>query len=154
MQLQKRDSSLSMEQEVKLYKQYETLERLLTELDKFDIPTPITQVFNAHIEEINNFTGDNKALLKKIKKTIRDIIKLLEKEMKIVPRNHYRNTWMALGMSTFGLPIGMLLGFLLGNIALFCIGLPIGMAIGMTLGSSMDKKAFDHGKQLDIEHSF
>jgi hypothetical protein len=31
------------------------------------------------------------------------------------------------------------------------IGLPVGMVIGMAVGSGMDKKAFEAGRQLDLE---
>ncbi|MFY8110592.1 MAG: hypothetical protein ACOVKP_01170 [Flavobacterium sp.] len=79
------------------------------------------------------------------------IIKLLEKELKIVPKNYYRNLWSALGMSVFGLPMGAALGLSIGNIGLLGIGLPIGMLIGMLVGSQMDKKAFQEGRQLAIE---
>jgi hypothetical protein len=34
---------------------------------------------------------------------------------------------------------------------LLAIGLPIGMGIGIAVGTSMDKKAMNEGRQLDIE---
>jgi len=79
------------------------------------------------------------------------ILKLLEKEMKVVPKNHYRNLWLAVGMSAIGVPIGLVFGLCLGNIGLLGTGLPIGMAIGMVFGSNMDNKAFKEGRQLDME---
>ena len=54
-------------------------------------------------------------------------------------------------MTTFGLPIGAALGLSLGNMAFLGIGLPVGMSIGLGIGASMDKKAFEEGRQLDIE---
>lgn len=71
--------------------------------------------------------------------------------MKLVPKNYYRNLWMILGMTTFGLPLGVAFGLSLGNIGLLALGLPIGMVIGLAVGSSLDKKASENGKQLDIE---
>ena len=91
------------------------------------------------------------ALSHLIKKKQNKIIKLTEKELKIVPKNYYRNLWMVLGMSAFGLPLGVAFGLSLGNIGLLAIGLPIGMAIGTLVGSKLDKKALESGKQLDIE---
>ena len=76
---------------------------------------------------------------------------MTEKELKIVTKNYYRNLWMVLGMSAFGLPLGVAFGLSLGNIGLLAIGLPIGMAIGTLVGSKLDKKALESGKQLDIE---
>jgi hypothetical protein len=86
-----------------------------------------------------------------IKQKQTKIIKLLEKELKIVPKNYYRNIWLAVGMSVFGLPIGVAFGVSIGNMGLLAIGLPIGMAIGTLVGSRMDKKAFEENRQLDIE---
>ena len=51
----------------------------------------------------------------------------------------------------FLIPFGVLFGTSLGNMGFIGIGIPIGMAIGIAIGTSMDKKAFDEGKQLDIE---
>ena len=79
------------------------------------------------------------------------IIKQVEKEHKIEPKNYYRTIWMILGMSGIGIPIGVAFGLSIGNIGLLGIGLPIGMAIGLAIGASMDKKALNEGRQLDIE---
>ena len=57
---------------------------------------------------------------------------------------------MVLGMSAFGIPMGVLFGLSIGNMGMLGIGLPIGMAIGVGLGSSMDKKAYNEGRQLDF----
>ncbi len=58
---------------------------------------------------------------------------------------------MSLGMAAFGLPLGVVFGSSTGNMGLLGIGLPIGMVIGMGVGSKMDKKAFEEGRQLDLE---
>ena len=71
--------------------------------------------------------------------------------MKIVPINHYRNLWMVIGMSAFGLPLGVAYGTSIGNIGMMAIGLPIGMVIGIAIGTNMDKKALADGRQLSIE---
>ncbi|MBC7889731.1 MAG: hypothetical protein H7Z13_17790 [Ferruginibacter sp.] len=105
---------------------------------------------NHHIEEINFFTGSDKDLLKQLKNSQAAILKLIEKELKLVTKNHYRNIWLALGMSAFGMPIGVAIGISSGNMGLLAIGLPIGMAIGIFAGTAMDKKANETGKQLDV----
>ena len=78
-------------------------------------------------------------------------MKQLEKELKWVTKNHYRTMWMMLGMTTFGLPLGVAFGAALGNMAFLGIGLPIGMAIGIGVGISMDQKAANEGRQLELE---
>lgn len=79
------------------------------------------------------------------------MVNTLEKEVKLVPKNHYRNRWLALGMAAFGLPMGVVFGISLGNMAFLAIGLPIGMAIGIAVGTGLDKKASEEGRQLDVE---
>ena len=79
------------------------------------------------------------------------IIKSLEKEFKIVTKNYYRKVWVALGMAAFGIPLGVVFGAILGNMAFLGIGLPIGMVIGIAVGSGLDKKALDENRQLDVE---
>jgi hypothetical protein len=61
---------------------------------------------------------------------------------------------MAIGMSAFGIPLGVAFGTSLGNMGLLGIGIPIGMVIGMAIGSGMDKKAFEEGRQLDLEMKY
>ena len=68
-----------------------------------------------------------------------------------MPKKHYRNTWLAVGMAAFGIPLGLAFGATLGNMAFLGIGLPIGMVFGMSVGTNMDKKAFEEGRQLDLE---
>ncbi|WP_051416939.1 hypothetical protein [Sediminibacterium salmoneum] len=58
---------------------------------------------------------------------------------------------MVVGMSAFGLPIGVAFGMSIGNLGMLGIGLPIGMAIGIGVGSSLDNKAKLAGRQLAFE---
>ena len=58
---------------------------------------------------------------------------------------------MALGMSAFGLPVGIMISVLTGNYAFVSIGLPIGMGAGVAVGSAFDRKAATEGRQLNIE---
>ena len=57
---------------------------------------------------------------------------------------------MTLGMSAFGLPMGLALSTATDNFGLLGVGLPIGMVIGMAMGTGMDKKAKEEGRQLEI----
>lgn len=137
--------------DIKLSIIYTQLSALLSELRKKELPHKIIESINQDIETINAtpLTGNEFRKLVKQKQT--NILKLVEKELKIVPKNHYRNIWLLLGMSAFGLPIGVALGLSIGNIGLLAIGLPIGMAIGIAVGTAMDKKAIEEGRQLEVE---
>ena len=141
----------SIGQNKKLICTYDKYDKLLTELKKKELPKEIVNSINTGIDQINSVSGSEKELRKQIRKTQSSILKLIEKELKLVPKNHYRNTWMAIGMAVFGVPLGAAFGTSQGNMGLIGIGIPIGMVIGMAVGSSMDKKAFEAGRQLDME---
>jgi len=64
---------------------------------------------------------------------------------------HWNDTWLAVGMAAFGIPLGVAFGASLGNMAFLAIGIPVGMAIGIAVGTGMDKKAFEEGRQIDLE---
>jgi len=137
--------------EPKLQKAFIQFEKVLTEIQKKDLPERVTLPVNKHIDEINITISQGIVSKKLIRKAQSNILKLLEKELKIVPKNYYRNLWMALGMASFGIPIGVAMGTALDNLGLMAIGLPIGLAVGVGVGSGMDKKALDEGRQLDVE---
>jgi hypothetical protein len=130
---------------------YEQLQQILSEMEQNKVSGETVAKINSETAIINSTTLRGKDLHKMLKQKQNNIIKLLEKEHKIVPKNYYRNLWLAAGMGAFGLPIGVAFGLLIGNIALLSIGLPIGMAIGIAIGASMDKKAEAEGRQLNIE---
>lgn len=132
-----------------LYSQFDTL---LSELRKKELLDSIIQLINNEVEEIN--TSDSLTtndLRKVIKKKQTAILRLIEKDLKLVPKNYYRTLWLALGMTVFGIPLGVLAGVLLGQPGLFAIGLPIGVAIGVTVGTAMDKTAAKENRQLNLE---
>jgi len=135
----------------KLNSFYAQFDVLLNELRKKQLNEELIKSINALIETVNASSATGNELRKLIKQAQTSILKQVEKEHKIVPKNHYRNLWMLLGFTAFGLPIGVAFGLSVGNIGLMAIGLPIGMAIGSAVGASMDKKAVAEGRQLDIE---
>ena len=99
------------------------------------------QTINKEIDNIN--LALDKKEEPQIKKTKSRIIKLIEKQHKLVLKNHYQNMWAALGMVIFGIPLGVSLD----NIALY---LPMGILIGIVIGVTMDKKAQKEGRQINI----
>lgn len=73
------------------------------------------------------------------------IVKLLEKELKIVLKGYYWNMWMVIGMSVFGVVMGIVFGVVLDNMVFFGLGILIGMSIGMVIGVGMDEKVVKEG---------
>jgi len=130
---------------------YEQFNKMLTALQKEDITQEIVIFINTKVEAINSMKNSDKELKKELKKAQSCILNKVEKELKLVPKHHYRSTWLALGMAAFGIPLGLIFGVSLGNMGFLGIGLPIGMVIGMSVGTAMDKKALEEGRQLDLE---
>ena len=140
----------NFDQNTKLISAYAQFDKLLTELKKKKLPEEIVNSINNGIDQLNSVSESEKELRKQIRVSQSSILKLIEKELKIVTKNHFRNTWLAVGMAVFGIPLGVAFGASLGNMAFLGIGLPIGMAIGIAVGSGMDKKAAEEGRQLDL----
>lgn len=138
----------------KLNNVYIQLDDLLKELRQKDLPVKIVVEINSRIEALNLVSDSEKELKKATTVAQSEILKVLEKEMKFVPKSYYRNIWMVLGMSAIGLPIGVAFGLSIGNLGMLAIGLPIGMVIGLGLGMRMDKKALEEGRQLDFEAKY
>lgn len=135
----------------KLDKACSNFNRLLLELKKKALKNEIVELINKEIEHLNTISDSSKVLKSEIKKKQLKIVKQVEQKAKIVVKHHYRNLWLAIGMSAFGLPLGIGFGMALDNMALLGLGLPIGMVIGMSVGINIDNKAKAEGRQLDFE---
>jgi hypothetical protein len=131
----------------KVSDQYEHFSEFINQVNSKELHATTIDQLNRYIEQVNAATP---AELKKVLTKVQpQVIKLVEKEVKMVPKFYYRNLWMVLGMSVFGLPIGMIFGMVLKNMAFLGMGLPIGLALGSILGTSLDKKAEAEGRQFD-----
>lgn len=137
--------------DAKLVEAYIQLESYLSELRKRELTENVTELINREIEEVNTTSLRGVELRRLIKKIQDKLVKLVEKEMKLVPINYYRSMWMALGMSAFGIPMGIVFGMSLDNMAFLAIGIPIGLAIGTGVGTGLDNKAAEEGRQLNVE---
>lgn len=151
MNIKELDKKQVISSDKKLSEIYHQFEELLNELKKRTLPENVITLVNESIDQINSSILTGKQLTKFIKQKQTLILQQIEKQLKIVPRNYYRNLWMLFGFTAFGLPIGVVLGLSIGNIGLLGIGLPIGMVIGLAVGTSLDKKALTEGRQLNIE---
>ena len=140
-----------IDQHKRLFASYSQLDKLLIELRRKDLFDETVNSINDGIDKVNSVLESEKELRKQIKTVQSSIIKLIEKNHKLVTKNHYRNTWLAVGMAVFGIPLGVAFSASLGNMAFIGIGLPLGMVIGIAVGSGMDKKAFEEGRQIDLE---
>ncbi len=138
-------------QNKKLQKRYALFNTLVEEIKKRDLPEPIVATINTEIDALNAMSDTDASLTKKIRSAQLNMLRLLEKELKLVAKNHYRNMWFAIGIGAFGVPIGVAFGVSLGNMGLIGLGMPLGLVIGMAVGMAMDNKAKENGNQLDVD---
>lgn len=137
-------------QNPKLTKCYSKFGTLMDELRSRELSKNVVDQINKEIDVINR-THDEKELKKFVRKSQHKIVQLLEKEHKIVPKGYYKNMWMAIGMSAFGIPIGVAFGAALSNMAFMAMFMPIGMVIGIAIGTQKDNDAAKKGKQLNFQ---
>ena len=132
-------------------KKYLQFQELIAELRDRELSMEIVNAINSDIDSINSWSGSDKKIGKQLKNSQSKILKLIEKELKLVTKHHYRNIWLAVGNGVFGVPIGIAIGVITGNMAFIGIGLPMGFGIGIAIGTMMDQKAKDKGNQLNFE---
>ena len=150
MEIIELDEKDNIVENAKLKRIYLQFKELLKELRKRELPQNIVESINLEIEDSTSHADKNLKKIFKQKQT--KIIKLLEKELKVVPKNYYRNLWTAMGIAVIGLPLGVLLGIIItNNSAYLGGGVSIGMVIGIGIGFEKDKKASKEGRQIDIE---
>lgn len=135
----------------KLDKKADVFEKLLNEMKSQGLPSSMIESINQQIALVHASGQDEKSFAKQLSKSQGLILKQLEKELKIVPKNYYRTIFMSIGMAGFGVPLGVAFGLSIGNLAFLGLGLPIGLAIGIAIGTAKDKKAADDGNQLNVE---
>ena len=106
---------------------YHKFNQLLDALKQWKLTEKVSLTINQTIGQLNAFTGPDKAWCKQVRKAHWGVMRMLEKELKLVQKHHYRKTWMAIGMS-FGVPFGVAFGLSAKNMAFIGVGIPIGMA--------------------------
>lgn len=131
---------------------YLQFKKLLEELRNKALPNEIIESINQDIREINSSTETSKKMRKLLNQKHMKILALVKKELNLVPAGHYRTLWMALGMSIFGLPVGIIYGKIVGNMGLLTLGLPVGLSLGIMVGMVLDNKVKKEGRQLNIEN--
>lgn len=132
-------------------KTWEKLRNLITELGTMELHPDVQEELVRSVQELNNYQGSDSRLIALARKKMNGILQLLEKKMNVVAKNQYRLRWLALGMTLFGIPLGVALGLSLSNMAFVGIGLPIGLSVGVAIGTTMDQKAEKEGRQLNFE---
>ncbi len=140
--------------EKKLVRAYQKLQKLIEELNKKEINSERSSSLSQEIEKVNMHRGADRELLKKVKRAYAKILNFARKELRLVPKNYYTGLWTSLGLSIWGLPIGMAISATLDNYGFIGLGLPFGLLIGMLVGQQADQKVKKEGRQLNIASEF
>ncbi|PHR99696.1 MAG: hypothetical protein COA80_03380 [Leeuwenhoekiella sp.] len=128
----------------------ESFQNLIKSLESQQLKPETVAYINTEIERVNMEFKNEKRLKRQLVKAKSDLLIFLKENENLVANNHYRRLWMVVGLSVFGVPIGVNIGLLAGNTALLGVGLPLGMFAGMLLGKHLDKKAAEENRQLDF----
>lgn len=134
-----------------LIKEYKLLEELIVELQDRELPPEVVVDLNTEISRLNAVVDDHSKLYFYVKLVKKKLLKTLVEELELVPKNYYRNLWLAIGMSVIGIPFGALFSMLLDNYSYISFGMLIGMVLGLAIGTELDKKAQENNRQLDLE---
>lgn len=140
------------EQNRKYKKEYIKMEELIEALNKKGIPEENVVVINVDVKMINSFLGTEKELTSLLKKTYKKLLIYIEKELNLVKKFHYQNSWMAY----YGMLAGVTLSTVFNNFIelevwnVATLGISIGMLFGLLAGQNRDKTAVKDGLQLDL----
>ncbi len=151
MELYEVKYDLATEQNKRRISNIEGFVSLIKELRERELTEEVIKAINKEIEIINSISGNTRKLSRQVSRSKLMIFQTLDKKLKIVPKNAYRNRWLAIGMVVFGMPLGAAYGASMSNMAFIGVGIPIGMVIGLAIGTRMDKKAAKEGRQLKFE---
>lgn len=128
----------------------ENIYNCIESLKEKDLPETLIDFINIEITKVNQSEWTPKQAGKKIYYAYDRILNQVMKETKLVPPSHYQSTYMAMGMAVIGVPIGILYGLFMDNLAFLGLGLPIGLVLGMSWGRHLDEKAKKEGRQLEF----
>ncbi|WP_196888558.1 hypothetical protein [Aureivirga sp. CE67] len=147
-EIQPKENALKDPKVSKLFEQLNSIFKLLEERN---LPQETVDFINKEVEKINNTEDDMYKFRKQMLSSQLVILNTIQKKFKLVTKNYYKNLWMVLGLSAFGIPLGLVFSYSLDNLAFIGIGMPIGMVLGIVVGTMMDKKAIEQNRVLDVK---
>src|SRR5690606_31767677 len=95
-------------------KELRHLQLLIDAINRKTVPATQETTITELVQRINQFEGPVQQLGGMAKQTHKQILELLEKDLKIVPQKHYTKKWMVMGMA-LGLPFGVVFATALDN---------------------------------------
>ncbi len=117
----------------------ETLNQLTEILEERSLNPESIEFVNQQITRLNGLQQERQAYYLQLQKTNYPLLRHLEKHYGWVPKGHNTTRWLTVGMSIFGIPIGVSIGLLADNMALLGIGFGLGMLVGLLVGYQKDQ---------------
>ncbi len=142
---------ISADGDSNIYGSISNLNILISEIESKNIPEEVCYKINYQIDKVNSFSKEHEVKIKKqLEITVHRILHILKRDLGIIPENYYRNQYLALGMTVFGLPLGALIATLTGNTSYLAFGMLLGIPIGIAIGSKKDQIADKENKVIKI----
>jgi len=99
------------------------------------------QEITAYVNELGNMVHlDDNVRRKQYAKRIKQTVRHLQGQHKLVPKGHYVGIWTSIGTG-----IGVAIGVGMGNVG---GGIPIGIGIGVAVGMMLDARAKKEGRVI------
>jgi hypothetical protein len=134
----------------RLNKRFNRFVGLIEELNNRELPDNIIKEINQFVERINTSIETERDFKKQLRLSQREILKILENKLGLIPTNHNSNKFMGIGIA-LGVALGSALGASTNNMGMTGVWLPLGLVFGMAYGKKLDKKAQEEGKVLKFE---
>lgn len=125
-------------------------EKLIQEIHRMELPPEVIVELNIELEKLELQLAFQKKFYKQIKTSKAVLLKILYHEVGVVPINHYRDLWIALGLSGIGIPLGIFLSFFMDNSSAIALGIALGCSMGIVIGANLDNQAEAEGRQMAI----
>ena len=111
-------------QHKKTQKAYQKTQELIAAVNEHELPESLANELNQEIQSAESLADDRDSL-RPIRSLCGRIRNAVRKELELVPPGFHQGQWMALGMTIFGLPFGVVFSTVMKNPGLIAIGLPI-----------------------------
>ncbi|SDS46735.1 hypothetical protein SAMN04487764_2285 [Gillisia sp. Hel1_33_143] len=140
---------LSEDRDLELYVSISNLKMLIAEIKSKNIPEEVCYKINYQIDKVNSCAIDNSIKIQNLlDMTYHSILHIIKTDLGIIPKNYYRDLYTTLGMTIFGLPLGLLLTATLDNSINLVFGVVFGLIFGVILGTRKDKIAQQENKVI------
>ncbi|MFP2996964.1 hypothetical protein ABN763_13690 [Spongiivirga sp. MCCC 1A20706] len=139
-------NNTSRKVEIKIFRDFQTI---LSNLLERNLTNKQLEKVESQLEKID-FSPHKKSTARHFSIQLSNFKTFLKSELSLITKGYYVGIGLAIGMS-LGMSIGIGFMSLIGISLSMIGGMIVGMIIGMAIGQTMDKKAEDENRVLDIQ---